>query len=96
MKHLEMDWLLKIACTNNIKKATDFCRPKGKEALIVSEKPLSERDFEELEAEETEVHALSKPEIEKLSEECGFGREALKLYNLEDLLIEKAAVFSVS
>ncbi len=93
-KTLELEWLCKIALTNNVASALSSTRPDSKTAVIAAVncfENLSElSSFSEIITEADKSLLKTAPAF--LAEKYSLTKEALEHYSLEDLLIEKAAV----
>ncbi len=89
-RKFEVEWLCRLACTQNQSKAIGFCRPRGELAALVSPEEIGGKIIGGVGVEAE--FAPSPSGMRSLAGEYGFGSEALEKYSLEDLLVEKCAV----
>ncbi len=95
-KKIELEWLCRITGTRNVSKALDFCLPERKKNSLVGVASVEKipREILSLGGESVDVHekALGK----KAAVLFRVPKKLLAKYSLDDLLIEKAALASVS
>jgi tRNA threonylcarbamoyladenosine modification (KEOPS) complex Cgi121 subunit len=85
-----IEWLCRIACTRNIRKAVEFCGWKGKVVAIASGRQIPKNKIPELGREIK--FALTEKIILRLAGEYAVPAASLKKYPLEEILVEKSAV----
>lgn len=85
-----IEWLCRIACTRNIRKAKEFCEWKGGIVAIASGIRIPKKIISKIGRETG--YSLSEEKISKLAGEYSIPENARKKYGLEGILEEKCVI----
>jgi tRNA threonylcarbamoyladenosine modification (KEOPS) complex Cgi121 subunit len=83
-----IEWLCRIACSQNIKNSIEFCKPANENISIVSELKMPEISLKKI-GNKLKMDSPSQKLISDAAKKYGIPQSAQKKYGLEQLLKEK-------